>query len=168
MTAKSRAILDVPAGLTAPDRGPLLIIPEPTSGSPRHSSHTACLDSPPSYVGAAGTAAGSPEDAVSEWAKAWSERDGEGVASFYSQSFEVTGPAAGSSAAWIEQRRKEVAAGAAPSATLENLKIVPQGPDHRIATFTQRFDGTTVHKELTLMRENGAWRIVAERVLDAG
>ena len=71
-------------------------------------------------------------------------------------------------AAWIEQRRKEVAAGSVPSANLENLKVVPQGPDRRIATFTQHFGSTAVHKEVTLVRENGAWRIAAERVLDAG
>jgi hypothetical protein len=118
-------------------------------------------------VGAAGTAAGSPEDAVSEWAKAWSERDSAGVASLYSQSFESP-ETTGGSAAWIEQRRKEVGAGTVPSAALEDLKIVPQGPDRRIATFTQHFGTTTVHKELTLARENGAWRIVGERVLDAG
>jgi len=167
-SATTRAILDVPPGLSAPDRSPLLVIPEQSSAPVYHSSHTACLDSPPSYVGAAGTAAGSPEDAVSEWAKAWSERDGAGVASFYSQSFEAVGPSAGGSAAWIEQRRKEVSAGAVPSATLENLKVVPQGPDRRVATFTQQFGATAVHKELTLVRENGAWRILAERVLDAG
>ena len=167
MSATSRPILEVPAGLTAPDRGPLLVIPEQTSAPVRRASSTACLDSPPSYVGAAGTTAGSPEDAVSGWAKAWSERDGAGVASFYSQSFETQGQTAGGSAAWIEQRRKEVSAGAVPSAALEELKVAPQGPDRRIATFTQRFGTTAVHKELTLVRENGAWRIITERVLDA-
>jgi hypothetical protein len=168
LSATTRPILEVPTGLTPPDRGPLLVIPESSSAPVHRSSHTACLDSPPSYVGAAGTAAGSPEDSVSEWAKAWSERDSVGVASFYSQSFASAGPNGSGSAAWIEQRRKEVSAGAVPSATLEDLKVVPQGSDRRVATFTQRFGTTAVHKELTLIRENGAWRIIAERVLDAG
>jgi hypothetical protein len=44
------------------------------------------------------------------------------------------------------------------------MKVEPDGPDRRIVTFVQRFGANSLRKELTLVRESGSWRIVAEQV----
>ena len=49
---------------------------------------------------------------------------------------------------------------------VENLRVEPDGQDRRVATFVQRFGTNSLRKELTLVREAGSWRIVAERVID--
>jgi hypothetical protein len=68
------------------------------------------------------------------------------------------------SAVWLEQRREQVATGPVPDSMVQGLKVEPDGADRRIATFVQRFGANSLRKELTLVRESGSWRIVAEKV----
>jgi hypothetical protein len=81
----------------------------------------------------------------------------------YSPSFES--PAAGGSTAFLAEREEAVATGAAPSADLQDLTIASDGADRRVVTFTQVFGDQRVRRELTLVRDGQAWRIVAERTL---
>ncbi len=98
------------------------------------------------------------------WAQAWSERNTERMMSVYSQRFEA--PADTPSAAWLEQRREQVATGPVPAPGVQNLRVTQPQPDRRVITFAQRFDGNTIRRELRFVRENGFWRILAERVID--
>jgi hypothetical protein len=82
----------------------------------------------------------------------------------YSANFQATGE--GGRGAFIEQRRQQVETGRAPDAKLEELEINATGGDRRVVTFVQRFGEGAVRKELTLVREGGVWRIVAERTLE--
>ncbi len=98
------------------------------------------------------------------WAQAWSERNTDRMMAAYSQRFEA--PADSSSAAWLEQRREQVATGPAPTPTVQGMKVNQPADDRRVIAFGQRFDNNTIRRELTLVRENGFWRIIAERVVD--
>jgi hypothetical protein len=102
---------------------------------------------------------------VASWAQAWANREAEGVVSLYSSTFKAPTDSAGS-AAWLEQRREQVAVGPLPESRVENLQVEPDGADRRIARFTQRFGPNVVQKELVLVREAGSWRIAEERVVE--
>jgi len=85
------------------------------------------------------------------------------VIALYSSSFVAPTDSAGS-AAWLEQRREQVATGPVPDSMIEGLRVEPDGADRRIATFVQKFGTNSLRKELVLVREAGSWRIVAEKV----
>ena len=162
LTARTNAPLRIPDGLTKPDGTSSLTIPEVKSGSQAGSG---CLAEPPSYFRSAGTVARSPEEVVASWAQAWAAREADAVIALYSSSFVAPTDAAGS-AAWLEQRREQIATGPVPDSMIENLKIDQDGADRRVASFVQKFGTNSLRKELTLVRENSSWRIVAEKVVD--
>ena len=95
---------------------------------------------------------------------AWASRKPDQVASFYSPEFQTT--EAGGAAAFIEQRKQQVASGKAPDPRLDEVKSVAQGSNRSVVTFVQRFGEGGVRKELTLVRDAQGWRIVAERTLE--
>ena len=70
------------------------------------------------------------------------------------------------SAAWLEQRREQVATGPVPDSMVSNLKVEPDGADRRVVTFVQKFGVNALRKELVLVRESGSWRIASEKVAD--
>lgn len=168
LEARDQPPLKAPAGMNPPNRAGGLNIPAAPSTTsqaarpPREAGQ--CLDESPSYFGTALSPLSSPEEVVAMWAQAWAERNTERMMSVYSQQFAA--PADTGSAAWLEQRREQVATGPAPAPGVQNLKVTQPQPDQRVLTFGQRFDGNVVRRELTLVRENGLWRILAERVLD--
>jgi hypothetical protein len=82
----------------------------------------------------------------------------------YSSAFQAPGGAG--SAAFLEQRREQVATGRAPEAKLEDVTVTTAGPDRRVVTFVQRFGDGALRKELTLVREPAGWRIVSERTIE--
>jgi hypothetical protein len=47
---------------------------------------------------------------------------------------------------------------------VEDLTVVPDGSDRRVATFVQNFGTNSLRKELVVIRESGSWRILEERV----
>lgn len=162
LSARSREPLQVPSGLSAPNRSDALAIPD-AQPKPSPAGRTSCLDEPPSYFSSAGTFARSPEEVVASWAHAWANREADAVVALYSKDFEAPTDASGASV-WLEQRREQVATGPVPDATIEALTVESDGADRRVAKFVQRFGANALRKELTLVRESGSWRIVEEKV----
>jgi hypothetical protein len=160
-TARDNPPLRTPDGMTQPNRSEALSIPEAKS-APK-TDRRSCLDEPPSYFRSAGTVARSPEEVVASWAQAWANREADAVIALYSTKF-VAPTETASSAAWLEQRREQVATGPLPDPMVEDLDVKPDGADRRIASFVQNFGANSLHKELILVRESGSWRIVEERV----
>lgn len=124
----------------------------------------ACLDQPPRYFARKGTVADPVEEVVRAWAAAWAARQPEAVIQNYSSAFQA--PGEGGSAAFLDQRREQVASGRAPEPKLEDFNVTASAPDRRVVTFVQRFGDGALRKELTLVREPGGWRIVSERTLE--
>jgi hypothetical protein len=160
--ARNNAPLQVPEGLSLPSRSGALTIPD-VGQDVQKSERTGCLDEPPSYFRSAGTVARTPEEVVASWAQAWSTRDAEGVIALYSAKFQAPTDAS-SAAAWLEQRREQVAVGPVPDAALEELQVIPDGADRRIVRFVQKFGANSLRKELVLVREGISWRIIEEKV----
>ena len=144
-----------------PDRGALSI---PAQTKPRPKSK-ACLDRPPSFFATAKAAAVEvdPEQVVANWAQAWADRDADGVLALYSPSFEAG--AGSASEEWRDQRREQIISGPIPDSKLDNLQVQSPSPDRRVISFVQRFGANSFQKQLILTRENGQWRIVAERLI---
>lgn len=171
LSARSQPPLRTPEGLTQPDRSAALTIPEAQpqmNGQANRQttrSGSGCLAEPPSYFRSAGTVARSPEEVVASWAQAWSVREADAVIALYSSTFSAPTESAGS-AVWLEQRREQVATGPVPDSMIEGLKVEADGADRRIATFVQKFGTNSLHKQLTLVRESGSWRIVEEKVAE--
>ena len=124
----------------------------------------ACLDQPPRFFARKGAVADPVEEVVRAWAAAWAARQPDAVLQNYSSAFEA--PGEGGSAAFLEQRREQVAGGRAPEPRLEDFNVTASAPDRRVVTFVQRFGDGALRKELTLVREPGGWRIVSERTLE--
>jgi len=161
LAARSNPPLKVPEGLTLPDRSAALEVP-PGGSKP---TNAGCLAQAPSYFRSSGMVARSPEEVVASWAQAWANREAEGVVALYSSTFVAPTDSAGS-AAWLDQRREQVAVGPVPDPRVEGLNVESDGGDRRIATFTQRFGTNTLRKELVLVREAGSWRIAQEKVVE--
>ncbi len=165
LASVDRPRLKLPPELAASERLNPMVIPEPAATVVALDPEPRCLDEPPAYFAKRGTVADSAEDAVRLWARAWSERRADAVVQLYSGSFQVAGE--GGSAEFMDQRRAQITAGRAPEAQLEELAVVAQGADRRVATFVQSFGDDRVRKELVLQRESGGvWRIVSERTLE--
>jgi hypothetical protein len=124
----------------------------------------ACLDQPPRFFARPGTVADPVEEVVRAWAAAWAARQTDTVLQNYSSAFEA--PGEGGSAAFLEQRREQVASGRAPEPRIEEFNVTASAPDRRVVTFVQRFGDGALRKELTLVREPAGWRIVSERTLE--
>lgn len=165
LSARSNPPLRVPEGLAQPTRSEALAIPDVKQSASQGSGRASCLDEPPSYFRSSGAVARSPEEVVASWAQAWANREGDAVVALYSTGFKAPTDAAGS-ADWLEQRREQVATGPVPDPVVQSMRVEPDGADRRIVTFVQRFGANALRKELTLVRESGSWRIVAERVAD--
>ena len=161
--SRDNPLLKVPEGMSQPNRSEALAIPA-TKPAGRAAS-TSCLDEPPSYFRASGTNARSPEEVVASWAQAWANREADAVVALYSSSFAAPTDSAGS-AAWLEQRREQVATGPVPDSVVEGIRVEPEGSDRRIVSFVQKFGTNSLRKELILVRESGSWRIVAEKVAE--
>lgn len=165
LKSRDNAPLRVPDGMTQPSRSEALTIPAAKQPPPR-SGRTACLDEPPSYFRSAGTVARSPEEVIASWAQAWANREADAVVALYSTTFTAPTDSSGS-AAWLEQRREQVATGPVPDPMVSGLKVEPDGADRRVVTFLQKFGANSLRKELVLVRESGSWRIASEKVADA-
>lgn len=162
LSARNNAPLRIPEGMTQPDRSEALAVPE-AQAQTRSSGRSACLDEPPSYFRSSGTVARAPEEVIASWAQAWANREADAVVALYSTKFTTPTDSAGS-AAWLEQRREQVATGPPPDPMVAELSVVQDGADRRVATFVHRFGANSLRKELTLVRESGSWRIVSETV----
>lgn len=169
LEARELPPLRVPAGMDAPNKTTGFNIPPLQAETPRPQTarlagSRRCIDEAPSYFGTALSPLSSPEEIVAMWAQAWSERNTDLMMAAYSEQFEA--PEGTDSAAWLEQRREQVATGPVPRAGVQGLRVGQSDGDRRIVTFAQRFDSNTIRRELTFVRENAFWRIIAERVID--
>jgi len=166
LSARTNAPLRVPDGMTTPDRSAALVVPDAgasTAAPATRTQRSGCLAEAPSYFRSAGTVARSPEEVVASWAQAWAHREADAVIELYSTTFVAPTDSSGS-AAWLQQRHEQVATGPVPDSMIEGLKIDQVSGDKRVATFKQHFGTNILNKELTLIRESGSWRIVAEKV----
>ena len=162
LAARNNAQLQVPDGMTQPNRAEALSIPA-DKAAPGKPGSNACLETPPSYFRSTGTVARSPEEVVASWAQAWANREADAVIALYSAQFVAPTDSAGSST-WLEQRREQVATGPVPDPMVQGMKIEPDGADRRVVSFTQRFGTNALKKQLVLVRESASWRIVEEKV----
>ena len=102
---------------------------------------------------------------VAAWAQDWSDRDTAGYLGHYSAAFTPDKGLARST--WEAQRRNRLAAPRNISVAVHALAIEADGADRLIARFKQDFAAdayreTGTAKMLTLVREQGGWRIAAE------
>ena len=164
LTAVERPPLQLPPEIVPTERMRPLAIP-PVDPVPNVLDPVpACLDQPPRFFARQGTVADPVEEVVRAWAAAWAARQADAVMQNYSSAFQA--PGEGGSAAFLEQRREQVAGGRAPEPKLEEFNVTASAPDRRVVTFVQRFGDGALRKELTLVREPAGWRIVAERTLE--
>jgi uncharacterized lipoprotein len=163
LAARNNPQLQVPDGMTQPNRSEALAIPADKSAANKAGQTASCLDAPPSYFRSTGTVARSPEEVVASWAQAWANREADAVVALYSTQFVAPTDTAGASA-WLEQRREQVATGPVPDSMVQGMKVEPDGADRRVVSFTQRFGTNALKKQLVLVRESGSWRIVEEKV----
>jgi ketosteroid isomerase-like protein len=107
-------------------------------------------------------ASASIEDAVANWAQAWSKRDVDAYLAAYASDFAASGM---TRANWEAQRRARITAPTSIDVKISDLKIEQQG-DTASATFRQAYRSdrltSTVTKTLKLALQNGQWRIVDE------
>jgi hypothetical protein len=162
-TARSVPPLKVPGDLDQPNRSGSLSIP--TQSKPKPKSK-ACLDRPPSFFATAKAAPVEvdPEQVVTNWAQAWADRDADALLALYAPSYQAE---AGSNTAedWREKRREQIVNGPIPDSKLDDFKVESPSPDRRVISFVHRFGANSFQKQLILTRENGEWRIVAERLV---
>ncbi len=104
------------------------------------------------------------DDAVSNWAKAWSAKDVDKYLASYSDTFK---PAKGESRkAWEQTRRDRVSKPASINVELADQKVTLDGSDNAKVTFKQtyRAGGKPIRTAKTLMmkKTNGVWLIDQE------
>jgi hypothetical protein len=165
LAARNLPPLRSPEGLAQPDGSSSMKIPPDTAAKQPQPERTTCLDEPPSYFRSSGTVARSPEEVIASWAQAWANREADAVVALYSSSFVAPTDSAGS-AAWLEQRREQVATGPVPDPRVEALKVESDGQDRRVVSFVQKFGTNSLRRELVLVREVGSWRIVSEKAVE--
>jgi ketosteroid isomerase-like protein len=104
----------------------------------------------------------SVEDAIANWAQAWSRRDVDAYLAAYASDFAASGM---TRAAWEAQRRTRITKPTSIDVKISDLKVERQG-DAASATFRQTYHSdrltSTVTKTLKLALQNGQWRIVGE------
>ena len=164
LQAVERPPLVLPPDIEPTERMQAMAIPPVDPNPTRLDPEPACLDQPPKFFARKGAVADSAEDAVRAWDAAWASRKADAVIDAYSKSFQPPGDL--TAAAFLEQRRKQVETGPTPEPKLEDVQVTTVGAEKRVVTFVQRFGEGAVRKELTMVREGAAWRIVSERTLE--
>ncbi len=110
----------------------------------------------------------SVRDFVLAWAAAWSEQRVDDYLAFYARSFRT--PGGMRRGQWQAQRRQRIESPASIAVSVEQLEIVTVASRVAVATFIQSYRSDTFHdrvsKLLDLVREDGEWRILEERLAD--
>lgn len=103
--------------------------------------------------------------AVSAWAKAWSRQDVDAYLASYAKGFEP--PSGLSQDAWQRQRRERVSGPKFINVVVHSPKVTMHGPDEATVTFRQAYRSdrmrSTTTKTLTMVRDDGRWRIQQEK-----
>ena len=164
LQATERPPLQLPPEITPTERMQPLQIPPVDPAPDKLDPMPPCLDQPPPFATRkAATVEGSALDAARAWAAAWAARQPDAVLQAYSANFQA--PGVGGADTYLSLVRQQVANGPSAEPQLEDLASNTVSADRRLVTFTQRFGDGAVRKELTMVREGNAWRIVAERTL---
>ncbi len=124
---------------------------------------------PTAAVGASAPPVGSAyagvRGALSDWASAWSAQDVDGYLSAYSQKYR---PAGASRAAWAAVRRERLTSPDFIKVSISQLEITRVRDDIIRASFSQSYRSDrfsdTVRKEVEMVWESGAWKILREVV----
>ena len=105
------------------------------------------------------------EKAVRDWALSWSSKDLESYLGAYSKAFQVP-PEFPRRKSWEKRRRRVISRAKTIRVTLSNLRINLLNNNRAQATFDQRYwtrrFKDRVKKTLSLIRENGSWKIIRE------
>ena len=105
------------------------------------------------------------EKAVRSWALSWSSKDLDGYLAAYSRMFQVP-PEFPGRQSWEARRRQIVGKAGTIRVTLTDLRINLLNDNRAQATFTQKYWSRhykdSVRKTLSLVREEGVWKIVRE------
>jgi EAL domain-containing protein (putative c-di-GMP-specific phosphodiesterase class I) len=108
------------------------------------------------------------ESRIADWARAWAEHRSEDYLGFYAEGFEP--PEGLSRGEWEAQRRVRVGRPGALLIAVDGTAIELRDADSARASFVQSYESATysdrVMKTLELVREDGEWRIAAERAVE--
>jgi tetratricopeptide (TPR) repeat protein len=104
------------------------------------------------------------KSALAEWAEAWSSQDVRSYLNAYSDNYEPRGGT--SLSGWVRGRRQSLSSPARIKVEISDLQVSLLGDDRAQASFNQHYKSNTYEdrerKRLTLVREDGGWRIVRE------
>ncbi|MCG3187264.1 MAG: hypothetical protein IOMNBAOH_01867 [Rhodocyclaceae bacterium] len=103
---------------------------------------------------------------VDDWAAAWSRRDASSYLAHYDHRFEP--PKGRSREEWATERRQRIAIPVPIKVTVDQARVRFDADGRAHVAFRQRYQSgkidSTVHKTLTLVEHDNAWRILRERV----
>ncbi|HQS57263.1 MAG: hypothetical protein B7Y56_00150 [Gallionellales bacterium 35-53-114] len=103
--------------------------------------------------------------ALNDWASAWSARNANKYLAMYAKEFKIPGNQTRSS--WEKQRRERIAKPQPIVVIVSNAKVSMQDDSHASVNFIQSYRSgalkSTTRKTLDMIKNNGAWQILAER-----
>lgn len=104
------------------------------------------------------------KSALFAWAEAWSSQNTTGYLNAYSDNYEPRGDTKLSD--WVRSRRQSLSSPAWIKVEISDMQVSLLGNDRAQASFNQHYKSNTYEdrerKRLTLVREDGGWRIVRE------
>ncbi|TAG01664.1 MAG: DUF4440 domain-containing protein [Betaproteobacteria bacterium] len=151
------AVLPVAAPAVAAKAATPPLAAAPTAATPAPAA--------PSPAPAAANGAAEVSSAVNKWSKAWSEQNVAAYLSSYAKSFKPEGGQ--SRADWVNARTERVKAPSKISVKISEEQIEMLNGNEARVTFRQQYSSdslqTRSRKTLSLVREDGVWRITRER-----
>ncbi len=164
--AASAPALAAPATAVAPPAPPAVAAAKPSA--PAVAAVAAAAPSPAPATTAPPTASNASSEvlsALSKWAKAWSDQNVNAYLASYAKTFV---PEAGQTrAAWAQARTERVRAPSKIAVKLSEEKVELINANEARVTLRQQYDSDTLQtrsrKTLSLVREDGVWRITRER-----
>ena len=104
------------------------------------------------------------ENLLESWRAAWETRNVEAYLSYYANSFQPQGM---DRASWEAQRRERLSKPKHIKLKLQSLNLEQTSPENATASFTQVYASDLLReqgkKTLSLIKENGQWKIAAEQ-----
>jgi tetratricopeptide (TPR) repeat protein len=138
---------------TTSERPPAVAV-APKSSAPAAKSETATAPSSDEVL-----------KAVQGWASAWSQKDVDTYLAFYATDFKP--PRGESRAQWEQSRKQRISAPKRIHVAIQAPKVTVKG-DSAVVSFRQHYESDALQsnssKTLVMVRADGKWRIVEERV----
>ncbi len=120
----------------------------------------------PESAGGGGASNDEVLKAVEAWAEAWSKKDVDAYLAFYASDFKP--PKGESRTQWEEARKQRIAAPRRIQVRIEAPKVTAAGDNSATVSFRQHYRSdhldTNSRKTLVMVRAEGKWKIVQERV----